>query len=467
MSIKYGGTGFVELKKEHAHKHMLFGDMMWLREYSVMLYLWPRTHPCITRHQSGEYITRKPPRGTVKRIYYKLTYPRYPETLAKTTVYTDEEFLQYTLDIFSALDMLHAHNIVHRDVKAENVMCTTDKRGVLIDFTHSIRLRDEENTSLDDEVCTYSHRAPEVFAYKAGDRKGTYGKPSDVWSAGVLIFEMITNKEFSETMTPADEEDEMEAFLQDPNAVGQVQAKYFRYKQTMFWASEYWEWVADLINPDPSSRPTAHQMIDRIIAFATSKEIKLKYPEWRELKFETSRGTPEEGKLVGELLGIQKVLMERVEELFDLYDLKRSKGVLERACALIIRRGLVTKGNLGMMATALSIVLWTVIYDFMEDVSNVTKFVKDAELEWVKASPFETKHIYCKIILIVQHCEKDLFLYDYLDKWVEVNIGKQATKGARNPLVANNNNTLPVAERPVKKKKALPSKGSRGNQKCV
>ena len=95
---------------------------------------------------------------------------------------------------------------VHRDVKSDNVLLTQKEDGlhtVLIDFSLT-KLEDlvmygkadtlpVEGTSHTGEVGTATYMAPEIVA------KTSYGKPSDIWSAGVVLLELLLDQELSAT----------------------------------------------------------------------------------------------------------------------------------------------------------------------------------------------------------------------------------------------------------------------------
>ena len=88
--------------------------------------------------------------------------------------------------MFDAVRWLHKNNIVHRDLKLENVLI--DKNGylVIIDFGVSKILESDFQT--DTVVGTADYMAPEV---KKGEQ---YGKSVDWWSVGIMIYEMIFGK---------------------------------------------------------------------------------------------------------------------------------------------------------------------------------------------------------------------------------------------------------------------------------
>ncbi len=88
-----------------------------------------------------------------------------------------------------ALGAVHDASIIHKDVKAHNVMVESGGRLVLIDFGASIRLDDLEIT-LDAGAVrgTPYYLAPELFEDHAASNQ------SDIYSLGVLLFHLLTGE---------------------------------------------------------------------------------------------------------------------------------------------------------------------------------------------------------------------------------------------------------------------------------
>mmetsp|Transcript_104294 Transcript_104294/g.238804 ORF Transcript_104294/g.238804 Transcript_104294/m.238804 type:complete len:178 (-) Transcript_104294:230-763(-) len=91
-------------------------------------------------------------------------------------------------DLCTALKHIHAVPMIHRDVKAENVMLHQDGRAVLVDYGCA-KLFQAADMSLaaKTHVGTPSYMAPEFV-------DGQYTDKVDVWSLGKIAFEMATGK---------------------------------------------------------------------------------------------------------------------------------------------------------------------------------------------------------------------------------------------------------------------------------
>ncbi|MFN8009800.1 MAG: serine/threonine-protein kinase [Holophagaceae bacterium] len=93
--------------------------------------------------------------------------------------------LRIAAGIAEALDHAHHHGIVHRDVKPGNVMITEDGRPKLMDF--GIAKREDANlTQTGTFLGTPSYASPEQI------REGTVDNRSDIFSFGVLVFELLS-----------------------------------------------------------------------------------------------------------------------------------------------------------------------------------------------------------------------------------------------------------------------------------
>lgn len=87
-------------------------------------------------------------------------------------------------DALHALEHLHSLKMIHRDVKAANLLLTQDGRTKVADFGVSANL---SITSMKrwSVVGTPYHMAPEVIAETG------YGPAADVWSIGITAIELV------------------------------------------------------------------------------------------------------------------------------------------------------------------------------------------------------------------------------------------------------------------------------------
>lgn len=93
-------------------------------------------------------------------------------------------------EIASALGYIHSQGIIHRDIKASNVLLSEDGGCYLTDFGIARITTDTTNlTSTGNVLGTVDYVAPELFEL---DRRADIR--SDLYSLGVLLFEMVTGR---------------------------------------------------------------------------------------------------------------------------------------------------------------------------------------------------------------------------------------------------------------------------------
>ncbi|XP_015434378.1 PREDICTED: serine/threonine-protein kinase S6KL [Dufourea novaeangliae] len=92
----------------------------------------------------------------------------------------------YVAEIALAIDFLHNAGVVHRDIKATNVLLDEKGHAVIIDFGLAKWLNHTERTNT---LCgTPEYMAPEIL------KRQYYGQEVDWWSLGVLACFMLTNQ---------------------------------------------------------------------------------------------------------------------------------------------------------------------------------------------------------------------------------------------------------------------------------
>lgn len=103
------------------------------------------------------------------------------------------EYLPIALDIANGMAYLHSRNVIHRDLKPSNILLTADYRAKVADFGMSVANTGQELTA---ETGTYRWMAPEVI------RHDSYSSNADVYSFGIVLWQLITREIPFATLTP-------------------------------------------------------------------------------------------------------------------------------------------------------------------------------------------------------------------------------------------------------------------------
>lgn len=102
------------------------------------------------------------------------------------------QIIEWIIYICIGLLEVHKNNIIHRNIKPDNLFLTKDNKIKIGNFGLS-KCLDSEQDSGKTDIGHLLYRAPETFA-----KKLNYSKKVDMWSLGVVIYELITfNKPIS------------------------------------------------------------------------------------------------------------------------------------------------------------------------------------------------------------------------------------------------------------------------------
>lgn len=103
---------------------------------------------------------------------------------------SEDEIWNILHDVAAGLAYLHEHNIVHQDIKPDNIMQAADTHYVITDFGISTKTRATlSKTQLMNNVDlgTAAYMAPERFSTNPAP---TFA--SDIWALGATLYELIT-----------------------------------------------------------------------------------------------------------------------------------------------------------------------------------------------------------------------------------------------------------------------------------
>jgi serine/threonine-protein kinase len=99
-----------------------------------------------------------------------------------------QEALAYAVEIARGLSVAHARQMVHRDIKPQNVLIDEEGRAKLTDFGISRQLEQEGMTATGRVLGTTDYVAPEQAMGRDVDPR------SDIYSLGVVLYEMLVGQ---------------------------------------------------------------------------------------------------------------------------------------------------------------------------------------------------------------------------------------------------------------------------------
>jgi len=112
------------------------------------------------------------------------------QLIARQRKFSAERASKIMARICEALDYIHSHGVVHRDMKPENIMIDPEDRIKLIDFGIAANEGSRRLTfaKLSNVMGTPDYISPEQVKGKRGDGR------SDIYAAGVMLYEMLTGR---------------------------------------------------------------------------------------------------------------------------------------------------------------------------------------------------------------------------------------------------------------------------------
>jgi serine/threonine protein kinase len=97
-----------------------------------------------------------------------------------------QDAIAYAIQIAEALQEAHTHGIVHRDIKAENIMVNSNNQVKVMDFGLAKLKGSLKLTRTGGKVGTLAYMAPEQIRGEQVDAR------SDIFSFGIVLHEMLT-----------------------------------------------------------------------------------------------------------------------------------------------------------------------------------------------------------------------------------------------------------------------------------
>ncbi|KAM3141135.1 hypothetical protein pb186bvf_006740 [Paramecium bursaria] len=112
-------------------------------------------------------------------------YQSFKKRKSEDKPYSEQQVSRFMFQVFSGIEYLHANEILHRDIKLENILFKDKKSLVLADFGLAAKLGPEFNFK---KYGTPGYIAPEVLNCQS------YTKKIDIFSAGVVCYILLTQQ---------------------------------------------------------------------------------------------------------------------------------------------------------------------------------------------------------------------------------------------------------------------------------
>lgn len=156
--------------------------------------------------------------------------------------FQEHEVLFMFLQICMALDHIHQRKMLHRDIKGANIFLTSTGVIKLGDFGFSHEYEETVSNAVAGTFCgTPYYLAPELWENKK------YSKKADVWSVGVLLYEMLALKR---PYTAQNMRGLMEKVLEG------------KFPPTpSHYSKEMQQLVTFILNRDPEQRPSMREIL--------------------------------------------------------------------------------------------------------------------------------------------------------------------------------------------------------------
>eukprot|EP00957_Ditylum_brightwellii_P087011 6623194-Ditylum_brightwellii.AAC.1 len=167
--------------------------------------------------------------------------------------------------ILSGLSHLHKHNIVHRDLKLDNILLSACKTRILIadlGLSHAVTPQNQGYLSTS---CGSPHYAsPEIL-----NGKPYLGYPVDIWSTGVILYCLICGR------LPFRDKDVQERF-------GKIVKG--EYEMMTWWSQEEEDIIKGMLNVNVSKRLTLNEVMNHSFWTSSDKFIRNKNKQTKKRK---------------------------------------------------------------------------------------------------------------------------------------------------------------------------------------
>lgn len=150
----------------------------------------------------------------------------------------EELIWNYFVDLLMAVKHLHDHDLLHMDIKPENIFISSDNIcklgdfGLVVDLTKDVEVRDAQEGDP-------KYLAPELMM-------GQFGKPADIFSLGITVLELAGDLDLP----------------RGGELWHQLRSGILPEEFLSGISSELKEIIRRMMEPEPPKRPTINQILD-------------------------------------------------------------------------------------------------------------------------------------------------------------------------------------------------------------
>lgn len=201
---------------------------------------------------------------------------------------TEDQIRIACKQMFECLHFLHTHKVIHRDLKAGNLLLTGDGNIKLADFGVSAKNKKtvQRRTTF---IGTPYWMAPEVIVTETC-KDDPYDFKADIWSAGITLIEL------AEMQPPYHDMHPMRVLFKIPKA----DPPQLQFKNR--WSKDFHDFLSHCVVKSPEMRSSAGDLLEHpfIANVADNKPLKELYNEAKAVVIEELEDLPEDKEEKGE-----------------------------------------------------------------------------------------------------------------------------------------------------------------------
>jgi len=178
------------------------------------------------------------------------------------TPLTEEQIQVVCASVVLGLSYLHNNNMIHRDIKAGNILLTEEGHAKLADFGVSAQLGSNQSKRKT-VIGTPFWMAPEVI------QESSYDGKADIWSLGITVIEMAEMEPPYANIHP------MRAIFMIPSKASP------KFTNKDRWSPELNNFLAQCLDKDTEKRPNASQLMTHPFVAKTVAKLNSAKPRGR------------------------------------------------------------------------------------------------------------------------------------------------------------------------------------------